>query len=180
MYPKARLLTIGVGCLALTASACRGKHGRIEIENEPPAAEVTTASSFRMNDPAAAGQLLKGVYGIESGSWRWTAGHFSLLFRRPPGAEQKGAKLTLGLTVPGVVLQKLPSVSLTASINGSKLGSAVYGQPGSFVFTADVGPALLAGNDITVDFALDRSIPPNGRDGRELGIILTSAGLESK
>jgi hypothetical protein len=43
-----------------------------------------------------------------------------------------------------------------------------------------VPPDLLVKEAITLDFALDKSISPGSADSRELGIIATSIGLESK
>lgn len=133
-----------------------------------------------MGDPGAQPQLVKGVYGIESGTWRWTAGHFSILLRSPLASSQHGATLSLALTVPDVILQKLGPVTLTASSAGKKLKSETYSKPGSYTFDADVPGALLGNETVTIDFDLDKSLPPSTSDSRELGLIVSAVSLESK
>jgi hypothetical protein len=162
------------------STACRGKHNRVAVENEEPEAGPRIASSFKMNDPAATSQLLKGFYGLEGGSWRWTAGHFSALLRPPIASPQRGATLTLTISIPPIVIEKLSSVTLSASVAGTKLKPETYSKPGTYTFTADVPSDLLVKDAITVDLELDKSIPASAADQRELGIIVTGIGLESK
>jgi hypothetical protein len=175
------LLATGLVAVIVFTSACRGKHSRLAVENEePPEAAPRMAATLKMNDPAAPAQLVKGIYGLEGGAWRWTAGHFSILLRSPLSAAQHGATLTFGFTIPDVVTQKLGSLALTASVGPAKLKSETYSKPGPYTFTADVPAELLTKDSVTVDFALDKSIPAGSMDQRELGVIATSAGLESK
>jgi hypothetical protein len=174
-------LATGLLATVIFAGACRGKHSRLAVENEEPAeAAPRMAATLKMNDPAAPAQLVKGVYGLEGGAWRWTAGHFSFLLRSPLSAAQHGATLTLGFTIPDVVTQKLGPLVLTASVGTTKLKSDTYAKPGPYTFTADVPAELLTKDSVTVDFALDKSIPAGAMDQRELGVIATSVGLESK
>jgi len=167
-------------CVAVTG-ACRGRHQRTAVENEEPAdASPRLASTLRMSDPAAPAQLVRGFYGVEGGTWRWTAGHFTVMLKTPLSAAQHGATLTASITVPDVVIQKLHSVTLTASIGGKSLKSETYEKPGPYTFGADVPADLLAKDSVTIDFSLDKSLPPGAVDQRELGIIATSLALESK
>jgi hypothetical protein len=159
--------------------ACKGKHTPVAVQNEEPDQAPRLVSSVRMNDTAAAAQLLNGFYPVESGAWRWTAGKFSVLLRTPPGSAQSGATLDFAFTIPEVVIQKLNNLKLTASINGMDLKSDEYKQPGPQTFNADVPGSMLTPDSIKVDFALDKSLPP-GLDKRELGVIATSAGLAPK
>ena len=71
-------------------------------------------------------------------------------------------------------------MALTASVGATKLKSETYAKPGAYTFTADVPAELLTKDSVTVDFALDKSIPASAADQRELGVIATSVGLESK
>jgi hypothetical protein len=177
MRRSAGLLLAGV---LIMSGACRGKHSRTAVENEEPEGGPRIASTLKMNDPAAPQQLVKGFYGLEGGAWRWTAKNFSALLRPPLASAQRGATLTFALTVPDVVIQKLSSVTLTASSGTTKLKSETWSKPGSYTFTADVPPDLLVKEAIAIDFSLDKSISPGSADSRELGIIATSIGLESK
>ena len=133
-----------------------------------------------MGDPKTATQLISGFYGIEQNAWRWTARRFTLVLRPPLGAAQKGATLQLRLTVPSVIVEKLKTIALSATIDGASFPPETYTQAGDYTYTRDVAPALLAGQSVRVDFQLDKSIPPAGADLRDLGLVVLSAGLESK
>lgn len=138
------------------------------------------ASTIHMGDPKTATQLISGFYGIEQDAWRWTGRRFSLALAPPSGAVQKGATLQLRLTVPPVIIEKLKTISLSATIGGSTLSPETYTQPGDYTYTRDVAPALLAGEAVRVDFQLDKSMPPSAADLRDLGVVVLSAGLALK
>ena len=95
------------------------------------------------------------------------------------GAAAEGAVVTLAFSLPDIVIQRLKSVAITASVNGTKLKSAQFDKPGANAFTADVPSALLTGESVTVDFALDKTVPPDV-DKRNLGVVATSIGISSK
>ena len=158
--------------LALAPLSCK----RQQADQEAPG----MASTVHMGDPQIGNQLVSGFYGIEQNAWRWTGRRFSLVLRPPSGASQKGATLQLRLTVPPVVIEKLKTIALSATIGGSTLPPETYTQAGNYTYTREVAPALLAGESVRVDFQLDKSIPPSGADRRELGIIVASIGLEPK
>jgi hypothetical protein len=168
--------------LALIATtACRGKHNRATVQNEEPTdASPRIASSLKMGDAAAPTQLLRGFYGLEGGAWRWTAGIFSVLLRPPVASAQRGATLTFAFSIPEILIQKLNTVTLTAAVGATKVKSETYSKPGSYTFSADIPPDQLAKESITVDFALDKSLSAGSVDQRELGVVATSAALESK
>jgi hypothetical protein len=178
-----RLLTTTLLLLLIVTAACRGKHQRVVVQNEEEPAEggPRVASTFKMSDPGAPGQLLHGVYGLESGSWRWTAGKFTFLLHPPLASAEHGATLTFAFSIPDIVMQKLGPMTLTASVGSTKLKSETYSKPGAQTFVADVPPGnLLAGETMAVDFALDKSLPAGSVDQRELGVVAISVGLEGK
>ncbi len=164
----------------LTGAACRGKHQAPPVQNEEPAPVARTTSGFKMSDPAAPAQMLNGFYGLESGTWRWTAPKFSVSLRPPIAASQRGATLTFNFSVPEIVAQKVGSFSLIATSGATTLKSEKYSRSGSYTFTADVPADLLTKDSISIDFALDKSLPPSPEDHRQLGVIAVSVGLESK
>jgi len=133
-----------------------------------------------MSDQAAATQLFKGFYALESGSWRWTAGEFHVLLRSPQGAAQKGATLSFAFSIPDLVIKKLNAISLSAKVGTVTLKTESYSKAGAYTFSADVPPALLTSDSVTIDFALDKSLPAGSVDQRELGLVATAVGLESK
>ena len=173
--------TVAIAILLLTAG-CRGRHGRTAVQNDEPEPTLKTGlvSSFRVNDPGAPAQLVKGFSGLESGTWRWTAGNFSVLLKTPPGSSQSGATLTLALVVSNDVLTVVRTQTLTASIGGKTLKSEKYTTAGNHTFTADVPAASLTGDTVTIDFSVDKPLPPGPADRRELAVITTAIGLESK
>jgi hypothetical protein len=164
--------------LALTGAACKGKHSRVTVQNEEPDTGPRIASTVQMNDPHTAAQLLSGFYAVENNMWRWTAGNFSVQLRTPLAA-QNGATLTLSFTLPDVIVQKLKNIRVTASINGMELKSQQYDTAGPYVFNADVPAALLTGESVKVDFAVDKTMRPDG-DARNLAIIANSVGISPK
>ena len=138
------------------------------------------ASTVHMGDPQAGTQLISGFYGIEENAWRWTGRRFSVALHAPFGAAQKGGTLQLKLTVPSVIVEKLKTISLSATINGTTFPPETYTQAGNYTYTREVAPGVLAGESARVDFELDKAMPPAGGDARELGVVVLSAGLESK
>jgi hypothetical protein len=181
---RSRISIIAGLLLALFASACTGKHDRVTVQNEEEDTAPRLASTVPMNDPKAAAQLLTGFYPIENNAWRWTAGKFSVRLRTPPGAGQSGtgqsgAALSFSFAIPDVVIRKDKNITLAASVNGMALKSTTYNAPGTYAFSADVPASALAADNVTVDFALDKTMQPEG-DKRELGVIAISVGLSGK
>ena len=84
------------------------------------------SSVLNMGDPKVEPQLVKGFHGVEAGAWRWTEKQFTVALRPPFGASQKGAKLTVKLTVPPVTIEKLKSISLSATAGGTALPPETY------------------------------------------------------
>jgi hypothetical protein len=138
------------------------------------------ASTVHMGDKRTETQLITGFYGIEEGSWRWTARQFSLVVRPPFGSAQKGATLQARLSVPEPTIAKLKTISISAKVNGQDLPPETYTQPGEYTYTRDVPASLLAGESAKLEFVLDKAMPPAGADVRELGIVALSIGLEPK
>ena len=162
--------------LAFAPLGCKRKQAAAVPAGEAP----RMASTIHMGDPQTAAQLVSGFYGIEQNAWRWTGRRFSVALRPPFGAAQKGATLQLRLTVPPVVIEKLKTISLSATIGGSALPPETYTQAGDYTYAREVPPALLAGESVRVDFQLDKSMPPSGADLRDLGLVVLSAGLQLK
>lgn len=163
--------------LASAPAGCKSQKVKVQATDEE---SPRMASAVSMGDPKAEAQLVTGLYGVEAGSWRWTARQFSIILRSPSGAAQSGGKLQLKLTVPPVVIEKLKAISLSASANGAALPPETYTQTGEYVYTRDVPPSALTGESVRLDFQLDKAMPPSGGDIRELGVIVLSASLDSK
>ena len=157
-------------------TGCRGPNlaGLTEEEPPQPSAEVQVA------DPLTSSQLLSGWYKVEGKSWRWTARKFAMILRPPIGSVVKGATLTLNFAVPAVVISRLHSVTLWASIQNTKLSPETYEQGGRAVYTRDVPASLLSGGTVHIEFEMNRAMVPGNGDNRELGIIADRISLETK
>jgi len=165
-----------LAALLLAPVACKRKSVKVGgTDEETP----RVRSVLAMGDPKVEPQLVNGFYGIEAGAWRWTGKQFTVTLRPPFGAAQKGAKLTVKLTVPDVAIQKMKSVSLSANVAGTALAPETYTMTGDYTYVRDVPADILGGDVVRVDFQLDKSMPPSGGDIRELGLIVLSVGLEA-
>ena len=167
------LLTV----LVLTPIACKKKKVRVGATDEETPRML---SVLNMGDPKVEPQLITGFHGIEAAAWRWTARQFTVALKPPFGSGQKGAKLTVKLTVPPVTIEKLKNVSLSATAGGSSLPPETYTTPGDYFYVREIPASLLTGDSLRVDFQLDKAMPPSAADIRELGIIVLNIGLESK
>ena len=163
--------------LAFSLAACKSK----KVEVRQTVEEVPRPrSSVHVSDLKASAQLVNGFYQLESNSWRWTARQFTVALGPPVGAAQKGALLKLELTVPQVTIDKLKTISLTASVGGVDLGPETYAETGNFTYQREVAASLLGGDTVRVDFRVDKSFQPGNTDLRDLSIIVSSAALEAK
>jgi hypothetical protein len=131
-------------------------------------------------DPRVAPQLLRGFHPIEGNAWRWTAGEFAAVLKPPAGADLKGATLVFRFTVPDTVIRQLHSVKLSASVNGTALAPETYSAAGEQNYSRDVPASVLKGDTATVEFALDKHLPPAGEERRDLGVVATMIGFEAK
>lgn len=164
--------------LALTPLSCkRASTVHVEqTEEEGP----RLASVVRVSDPKIEPQLINGFYGIEGNAWRWTAKHFTVMLRVPNGAAERGATLDLALTVPQVTIDKLQSISLSATSDGHPLPPETYTKTGQFDYKQDLAPGTLPNGSARVEFQLDKAMSPGNGDLRELGVIVRSISLEAK
>ena len=170
--------------LPLGQAGCSRTSKKAELNaTEEESARLPISASLTMLhvvDPRASAQLVKGFYAIEQNAWRWTMGKFAVTLRPPANASQKGARLILRCTVPAVIIQRLTAVSLTASVEGVRLPEETYSQPGDYVYSHDVPAKALTEDAVTVEFSLDKSLPPSDADQRELGVIVRMVGFEAK
>lgn len=164
--------------LAVSLVGCK-KRDRIRVgQTEEGAAGL--ASIVHVADPQTEKQLVGGFHGIEENSWRWTERSFRVLLKPPVRSAERGAVLTLHFSVADALIRKLQTMSLTAKVDGQTLPPETYTQAGEFVFTREIEGPLLRGDSVKVEFALDKYAPAGEFDGRELGLIVTSVGLESR
>jgi hypothetical protein len=165
--------------LLLAVAGCRRKEtvNVKQTDEEGP----RMASVVHTSDPQSDTQLVAGFYAIEQNSWRWTAQRFSVVLRPPAGAAERGATLNMQLTVPDAVISRLKTISVSGNIGATQLSPETYTEQGPYTYTRDIPASLLNGEALRIDFKLDKSLPPGtGGDQRELGVIVSSVGLEAK
>lgn len=138
------------------------------------------ASVVQISDISTADQLISGFHGLERNAWRWTDRKFTFALRRPPGADQAGGWLTLKFTIPAVSLEALKSITVTAKVGGAAVAPETFTSAGDHEYRREVPASALSAGIVNVEFSLDKVLPPSQKDGRELGVVVTSAGLESK
>ena len=169
--PASRRLAMALLCLtpmAVVPSGCK------LFRRAPMQSTVNT------RDPRAAGQLVDGFYGIEAAAWRWTAKHFTVKLKTPAGAAQKGGTLRFLFSVTDVMIEKSGPITLSAKIGSTSLAPETYSAPGAYTYQRDVPASELGKSDVTVAFAVDKSMVPGGPDLRELGVVASTIALESK
>jgi hypothetical protein len=158
----------------------------IEIEPDsvqdspgPTSATEEIDSKVLTGDPRYGNQL-EGFNQIEPGGWRWTTRAFAMTLRAPGGSGQAGARLTLQLYIPESSIQKLGPMTLTARLGDVLVGAETFTTAGDHTFARDLEPGWLKAGANRVAFVLDKFVPPGSGDGRELGVVVSSASLEAR
>jgi hypothetical protein len=168
------------GCLVLVlllagGGSCKSRKPRQDIlvdDNEPVVREQVAA-----NDASLASQLVRGFYEVESGAWRWTMPRFAIRFRVPAGAREKGAVLRAALVLPDVIFRSTGPVTLAVSAAGKRLDAQTMTAAGNHSLAWRIPAAEMVSETITLEFSLDKEVPPGAVDPRELGLIFLRAEL---
>ncbi len=121
-------------------------------------------SSLPMSAPEADDYILEGIYGLESGAYRWMARRARVALKPKSGA------LVVDLFLP----EASPARSLTVTANGTEVLRARL-QPGKQTLKSASLPA--GGERIEIVLEADRWFRPPG-DGRELSLVLESLRIE--
>jgi hypothetical protein len=145
------------------------------LEVEPNTLHQGGGTRIAMGAPAFADRL-EGFYEIEEGRWRWSKRNFAIRFDPPVRRGVAMARLSLEVYLPEAFLQNLGPVTLSARVNGHAPKPEVYGQAGSYTFTRDLPLDWLPDGPVQVEFAVDKAF---NADGREVGIVVVGASLES-
>ncbi len=172
-----RVLPLALVLCVLGESGCKSRRRqRVEVVEEENAG---LSSRISMSSPKAAVQLIKGFHEPE-GIWRWTWGRFVFTLKVPPGAPEKGGTFTLQVTVPEVVVKNVQSTSLACTVNGQAIAPETFSKVGEYFVKRDIPAAALSAEAATFDCVLSKFIASGALEERELGLIATSASLESK
>ena len=146
---------------------------------EEPVRLDEVATMLNISDPRADKQLVKGFF-PDSGPGRWTGRTFSAVLKPPPAAARKGAILVLRFGIPGPSIDRLQTMQVSASVNGIALAPEEYAKPGEFLYIREVPAPAFGNGNATVDFALDKALPPSATEHRELGVVVNTVGFEAK
>lgn len=171
-------VTIAAG--ALCCGGCSNRKVPMKETVEEAPGEAKPAAAVNMGDRKNEKQLLGGFYGVESNAWRWTAKDFSVALRPPTGSAARGATLVFGFSIPQIVIDKLGSVTLSATVEGTALAPETYTHEGQAEYKRELAPNLVGGDMVHIDFHLDKAMPPANGDMRQLGVVARSVALEGK
>ena len=173
---SAMVLAVG----ALWCAGCSNNKVPVKdtVEETPTAPKLLPA--VNMGDPKAEKQLLSGFYAIEANAWRWTGKDFSVALKPPMGSAAQGAILDFELSAPQAAIDKLHSVTLSATVNGNALAPETFSQEGAASYKRELAANLLGGDLVRIDFHLDKAMPPANGDMRQLGVVARSVALEAK
>jgi len=134
---------------------------------------------LNVNDPRAAQQLLNGFYPREREGC-WTGKTFRVRLAAPPNAARKGAVLILRFGIPGASIERLHTIAVSGAVNGVALTPGEYTQAGDFSYSRDVPQSAFHGGDTFAEFTLDKVTPASPPENRELGLFVTTIGLEAR
>jgi len=124
-------------------------------------------SYVAMGDAEAERHLVEGVYALEPGGWRWSAGRAAVILRRPERAAGVSAEFRLTEHAAGA--------EVALMVDGVRVAGETYRQAGLYTLRSS-GPVVVAGEAANLVIVSSRPfrVPP---DDRELGLILVGAGF---
>ena len=145
---------------------------------EPAAStEVPLETMVQVASPGNISRLVAGFHERDNAQWRWTMREFSIILNRPRGAAERGATLVLEFAIPESSLAVLKSVNLSAVVGGLALPAQTFDRPGPSTYRQHVPAAAFASGALRVDFVLDKAVGGGPGDERQLGVVVTAAGL---
>jgi len=156
-----------------------GCHAKRAESPSPAAHEVVERSpekiyvpEFGVADPVYKDRLLRGFYDGTQG-WKWTAQTFAVALDPPEGSQR--TVLSLDFAVPVELMKDAKSVTLSAKVNGTNLGSTEYRTTGRFNFYREVPAKALQRKPVEVEFSVDKVW--KDAQGQAKGVIAVGVGL---
>ncbi len=138
-----------------------------EVRAELVVATQPKREYLPMNAPDAALHIVSGIYELEGGKTRWTAGTAVLRLKSPAQPEP--------VQVQFYIPPQAPGRQVRIDVDGLMAAQKTYGGPGSYSLTT--GPVVPSGPNATVSITVNKTFSVPG-DRRELGIILIEAGFQ--
>ena len=164
----------------LTLAALLTGCGRSSAQTPLPEEPAELLSVVEMSNPRGFVQLASGFWNLEGNAWRWATRSFKVVLRPPTQAATNGARLQVNLRVPPIIHDRLGSLTLEATVNGSALAPQTYSEVQYYAYERDVPAAALAKPAVLVEFTTDKSTPAPEDASRELSLIILSVGLTAK
>jgi hypothetical protein len=130
------------------------------IERKP------TLTDIPMNAEEAPQQIVRGVYQLEGGQWRWMSQTATILLK-PPGQPTP-------VSVRFTISPLSPARQVTVAVNDHTVASQTYAAPGTYVLSS--APLKPEGDTAKLTITVDKDFSVPG-DDRRLGIILTEVGF---
>jgi cephalosporin hydroxylase len=157
--------------LLLACAACRNrKPAPAAVQYTVPATEITVA------DPVYRSRLLRGFFDGDA-AWKWTGWSFAVALDVPEPPQP--TLLMLDFVAPDELMAQLSrGFTLTATVNGDRVGKAKYEKVGRTQFVVPVPASALTRSPAEIEFALDQT--PKWTDGRPLGVIVLNVGLRPR
>jgi tRNA (mo5U34)-methyltransferase len=128
-------------------------------------------------EPWMDADLEEGWHALENHSWRWTARIFAVTLK-PTLSE--APTLHFRFHVPEDILKALGPVRIQAKVAGFDLPVYEFDLPGEHTYSRPIPPEALIDEYVTVRFELDKVLPPNDIDDRELGVQVAFWAYENK
>lgn len=123
-------------------------------------------------------ELLHGWHEAEGSGWRWTEARFAAATRGiAPG---RPVSVRLKLFVPPLLAERSGPVTMRLAANGTACAPSTFSGSGGFTFERRLPAAVVPGQELRLEFSLDRAIPPDSQDGRERGVIVAALEVESR
>ena len=159
-------------------AGCPRNEPALPIEEETGVAGELL-SSVNVADPRAEEQLLEGFHDLEQLAWRWTEKRFSVALQPPEPVPGHRTALEATISIPPMIIESLGPVTLSASIDGTPVGSQTFSEAGqSLEFKQPVPDGVLSSLPVQAGFELDKAIEPSEQDTRQLGLIVSAVQLQ--
>jgi cephalosporin hydroxylase len=131
-------------------------------------------SEVRVADKFVRDRLLSGFYS-GTDDWLWTARKFAVRVDVPPPVTGE-SKLELDFSVPAELIEAVGPVTVTARINGTKIGSQKYKAPGRYSWEQRLPEKFLTADPLTVEYELDRW-GTDKSNGHDIGLIAVGVNV---
>ena len=88
--------------------------------------------------------------------------NLSVMLAPPPGAEERGAKIQLGMRISPSQIEDLGPMTLRVSAGGYPLSPQTFSSAGNDLYSADVPQDALATNILPFKFTFDKATWTDG------------------